>query len=123
MELPQQPQPTSPLKAIRSYCLSCCLESALEVKLCPAEECPLWAFRFGKNPYRKSTPMSDEQKKERAERLRRFKHSESAEILEENNMIAFSSIKSHLSMENEETSLNHGEYPTYGNFPEEDHHG
>lgn len=43
---------TSPVKAIRAYCLNCCLESANEVRLCPAEDCVLHPFRFGKNPYR-----------------------------------------------------------------------
>ena len=43
---------TNPAKAIREYCLSCCLESTMEVKLCPASDCALHAFRFGKNPYR-----------------------------------------------------------------------
>ena len=41
-----------PAKAIRKYCLECCYESAMEVKLCPAEGCPLHPFRFGKNPFR-----------------------------------------------------------------------
>ena len=43
----------TPLKAIRAYCLDCCLESAKEVKLCPAEGCPLHPFRMGHNPNRK----------------------------------------------------------------------
>jgi hypothetical protein len=41
-----------PIKAIRKYCLWCCLDSSKEVSLCPARECPLWAFRFGKKPRR-----------------------------------------------------------------------
>ena len=43
----------TPLKAIRAYCLDCCLESAKEVKLCPAEGCSLHPFRMGHNPNRK----------------------------------------------------------------------
>ena len=43
----------SPLKAIRLYCLQCGESSYKEVRLCPADECPLHAFRQGKNPYRK----------------------------------------------------------------------
>lgn len=53
MEKLQSSKQTNPVKAIRKYCLSCCLQSASEVELCPAEECELWAFRMGKNPYRK----------------------------------------------------------------------
>lgn len=43
---------TNPVKAIREYCLTCCLDNVNEVKACPAEECALYAFRLGKNPYR-----------------------------------------------------------------------
>lgn len=53
MDKPKSEKHTSPLKAIRAYCLNCCLESAYEVAHCAAEECELWDFRFGKNPHRK----------------------------------------------------------------------
>ena len=42
-----------PLKAIRLNCLDCCCGSAKEVKLCVIPQCPLYEFRFGKNPNRK----------------------------------------------------------------------
>ena len=42
----------TPLKSIRAKCLECCYDSAQEVKLCPAQDCPLWAFRMGHNPAR-----------------------------------------------------------------------
>lgn len=42
----------SPLKAVRLKCLDCCSGSSNEVRLCPAEKCPLHPFRFGKNPNR-----------------------------------------------------------------------
>ena len=51
MEKPNLPQPKGPAKAIRAYCLSCCLENSAEVRECAATECPLWPFRFGKNPF------------------------------------------------------------------------
>ena len=38
----------SPLESIRKYCLDCCLESSKEVRLCPAESCPLHPLQFGK---------------------------------------------------------------------------
>lgn len=41
----------SPLKAIRAKCLDCCCGQRTEVGVCPCKDCPLWAFRFGKNPY------------------------------------------------------------------------
>ena len=59
-----------PVKAIREYCLTCCLESASEVKLCAAERCSLHAFRMGKNPYRQKREMSEEQKAKLVQRLR-----------------------------------------------------
>lgn len=40
----------SPLKAIRLKCLDYCCGSSNEVKLCPAERCPLHPFREGHNP-------------------------------------------------------------------------
>ena len=40
----------TPLKSIRAKCLDCCGGSAKEVRLCPIPDCPLFPFRFGKNP-------------------------------------------------------------------------
>ena len=62
---------TSPIKAIRAYCLSCCCESAYEVKLCPSKKCALYEFRFGKNPFHRQK-LTEAQRIERAERMRRI---------------------------------------------------
>jgi hypothetical protein len=35
-------------KAIRLKCLDCCCGQAAEVRKCPAESCPLWRFRMGR---------------------------------------------------------------------------
>ena len=35
-------------KAIRLKCLDCCCDQAAEVRKCPAEDCPLWRFRMGR---------------------------------------------------------------------------
>ena len=51
MDKPKHTAALSPAKAIRIYCLECCYESSNEVKLCQATTCPLYPFRFGKNPY------------------------------------------------------------------------
>jgi len=40
----------TPLRAIRLKCLDCCAGQRKEVRLCPAQDCPLWPFRFGKLP-------------------------------------------------------------------------
>jgi hypothetical protein len=43
--------PTSPAKAIRAKCLDCCCGSPAEVSRCHIIDCPLWAFRMGRNVY------------------------------------------------------------------------
>lgn len=58
----------TPIRAIRAKCLDCMCGSANEVSLCPSENCPLWAFRFGKNP---NIKLSEEERMRRAERGRR----------------------------------------------------
>ena len=35
-------------KMIRRMCLHCCGDQVLEVKECPANDCPLWPARLGK---------------------------------------------------------------------------
>lgn len=48
----------TPLQAIRHHCLWCCLESSREVGLCPAETCPVHAYRAGHMPrIRKPSPL------------------------------------------------------------------
>ena len=42
----------TPLKAIRLHCLECMGWSWKEVELCTGKLCPLYPFRFGKNPSR-----------------------------------------------------------------------
>jgi len=43
----------TPVKAIRAKCLDCCGGQPKEVRLCPSAGCPLYWYRFGKNPNRK----------------------------------------------------------------------
>ena len=61
----------SPLKAIRANCLQCVGGSAYEVRTCTAKNCYLFPFRFGKNPYTKKRKMTEEQRAEAADRLRK----------------------------------------------------
>lgn len=44
---------TSPLKAIRAFCVLCMGAQPREVAHCSATECVLFAFRDGKNPYQR----------------------------------------------------------------------
>ena len=60
---------TSPVKAIREFCLDCCGESASAVKACTATSCVLYPFRFGKNPYRAKRELTEEQKESARIRL------------------------------------------------------
>ena len=61
-------QITSPIKAIRAYCLECVAHQKNEVTNCELTACPLHAFRFGKNPFTKRT-LTEEQRQEAAKRL------------------------------------------------------
>lgn len=65
---------TNPVKAIRAKCLDCCCEQVNEVQLCTSKDCPLYPFRFGKNPYRTKREYTEEQKKAMAERLAKVRH-------------------------------------------------
>lgn len=40
----------TPMRSIRAKCLDCCCGSALEVRLCPAADCPLYPYRMGHRP-------------------------------------------------------------------------
>jgi len=41
----------SPLRAIRAKCLDCSCYNAAEVRKCTVEDCALYPYRMGKNPY------------------------------------------------------------------------
>lgn len=43
-------KPLRALPAIRAKCLDCCCGSAVEVRKCTIEGCPLWLLRFGHYP-------------------------------------------------------------------------
>ena len=60
---------TNPVKVIRAKCLDCCYDQPKEVELCQSPDCPLYPFRFGKNPYRAKRELSEEQKAKQSEAL------------------------------------------------------
>lgn len=60
---------TNPVKAIREKCIDCCCGSTTEVALCDMDDCPIWAFRFGKNPYRTKRELTPEQREVARESL------------------------------------------------------
>ena len=61
---------TSPVKAIRAYCLGCCYGSDDEVRQCTIHDCELYPFRFGKNPFTTRT-LTAEQRAARSEHARK----------------------------------------------------
>ncbi len=62
---------TSPLKAIKKKCIECFGGSQAEVKRCTGKSCPLYPYRFGTNPYRQQKQISDEQRAELVERMKK----------------------------------------------------
>lgn len=54
--------------------MECCGWERSMVKSCSAPQCPLFEFRFGKNPYNKRA-LTDEQKEKLAERMRKARES------------------------------------------------
>lgn len=61
---------TSPLKAIKAFCMECSGDSYTELKYCTSKRCPLKPFRFGNNPFHKRI-VTEEQRAASIERLRK----------------------------------------------------
>ncbi len=59
----------TPMKAISRKCIDCSCGSSNEVKLCPVKNCPLYDYRFGKDPHRKKVEYTEEQRKAMATRI------------------------------------------------------
>ena len=59
------------LKKIKEKCMDCCSEQIAEVKECPVVKCALHPYRLGKNPFRQKRTMTDEQKKQAGERMKK----------------------------------------------------
>lgn len=57
----------TPMEAIRAKCLDCCYDSAYEVRMCGCKDCPLYDFRFGKNP---NIKLSEAERKRRSEQAK-----------------------------------------------------
>ena len=58
----------TPIKAIRARCIDCCGGQRLEVKLCPAKDCPLWIYRMGHRPRKdQDTAAENDTEKELSE--------------------------------------------------------
>ena len=62
---------TTPLDAIKDFCMECCGYQRDEVKNCSAPICALYEFRLGKNPYRKTKDYTEEELEKMRERVRK----------------------------------------------------
>ena len=60
---------TNPVKAIRAKCLDCTRGQPKEIRLCRIEDCALYRFRAGTNPYRKRRTLSPKQQADARNRL------------------------------------------------------
>ena len=69
-----------PLKAIRAKCLDCCCGQEGEVRKCPVLNCPLYAFRFGRNPYRKKREYTEKQRQTMLESLAKARKAKQEKI-------------------------------------------
>lgn len=59
----------SPMRAIKAQCFECSAGVPSEVKLCTVKNCPLYAYRLGKNPFR--AEKSPEMKAKAAKSMKR----------------------------------------------------
>lgn len=57
-------------KALEAKCLDCSAYQQSEVRECVVTTCPLYAFRLGKNPYKRKREYTDEERAAIAERLK-----------------------------------------------------
>lgn len=64
-----KPKSTSPLDAIKDFCMECCGYQRDEVKTCSSPMCALYDFRLGKNPYRKTKDYTEEELEKMRERI------------------------------------------------------
>lgn len=59
-------RPETPLRAISAYCLAeCCLGKPHRVDACQESECPLYAFRYGTDPYQVEPSRSPDASRKR----------------------------------------------------------
>lgn len=60
------------LKAVRAKCVDCSGGSVYEANKCTDIQCPLWVFRLGKNPFKKTRKLSEEHKRKLQQGKKRY---------------------------------------------------
>ena len=61
----------NPLQSIKAHCRECSGGLLDEHKNCPVTNCFLHPYRMGKNPFRKKRELTEDQKKDIADRLQK----------------------------------------------------
>lgn len=72
--------PTNPIKAIRLKCRDCANNQYTEIDNCAVKSCPLFPFRFGKNPFRKKRVLSSNLRSEVQSRLEKARQQKAASL-------------------------------------------
>lgn len=65
----------TPQKAIVNFCIMCMGGHKSWVKECTSINCPLYEFRFGRNPYRKVREYSEEELEKLKNRAKKARES------------------------------------------------
>lgn len=58
------------LQAIRAKCLDCMCGNAAEVRRCPCEDCSLFPYREGHNPFKKKREYTEEERERLREQMK-----------------------------------------------------
>ena len=72
----------NPLGAIQLFCIECMGGVKSEVNICTCNECPLYDYRLGDNPYRKKVQLSKERKIQLSEHMRSLRLKKNLETLQ-----------------------------------------
>ena len=67
------------MTAIKAKCLDCCCGQTSEIRECTIVKCPLHPFRLGKDPFSNKREISEEQKVQFAERMKKYRQNNKGE--------------------------------------------
>ena len=67
------------MNAIKAKCLDCCCGQTSEIRECTIVKCPLHPFRLGKDPFAAKREISEEQKVQFAERMKKYRQNNKGE--------------------------------------------
>lgn len=67
------------MNAIKAKCLDCCCGQTSEIRECTIVKCSLHPFRLGKDPFAAKREISEEQKVQFAERMKKYRQNNKGE--------------------------------------------